>query len=168
MQYILGETNKEIQIETLTENRCMALLLAQQARYGIDIFTQDLDAEIFNNTEFEQSIIKLAKKHPNTRIRILAQETGKAIQNGHCLIRLAQHLTSSVFIHRPDETHVNKQDNYIIVDKIGFLRRTRAVSNNYNAVINFKAARTAEKLTDAFDDVWEQSEPDIQIRRFSI
>ena len=93
----LGETDAEVEVTTAEENRIAAISLARQASYSIDIFSQDLDAEIYDNKEFERSLFQLARKHPNTRIRILVQDSRKAAQNGHCLIRLAQSLTSSVF-----------------------------------------------------------------------
>ncbi len=64
MFYKLGETRTEVQVDNAEENKDMALSLARQARHSIDIFTQDMDAEIYNNKEFEESIVKLARRHP--------------------------------------------------------------------------------------------------------
>ena len=80
MFYKLGETVEEVHIDSAEENRNAAISLVKQARYSIDIFTQDMDADIYNNKEFEQSIFDLAKKHPNTKIRILTQDSRKAVQ----------------------------------------------------------------------------------------
>ncbi|MBE9567928.1 MAG: hypothetical protein IMF14_04480, partial [Proteobacteria bacterium] len=88
------ETEKHL--STAEENRTAALTLASQAKHSIDIFTQDMDAVIYDNQEFERYVFELAKKHPTTRIRILTQDSSTAIRNGHSLIRLAQKLTSSV------------------------------------------------------------------------
>ena len=168
MYFKLGETNTEIQIDTIDENKSAALSLVKQAHYSIDIFTQDLDEEIYNNKEFEQSIFNLARRHPNTRIRILVQDTRKAVQNGHCLIRLAQNLTSSVFIHNPSDEHKNEQCTFVVVDKLGLLYRARTTDKNYKASINFMSPQRAGKLSDFFDEVWEHSTPDVQTRRLYI
>lgn len=165
MYYVLGETDAEVQVETADDNKNAAISLVKQARYSIDIFTQDMDAEIFNDKEFEQSIFNLAKRHPNTRIRILVQDSRKAAQNGHCLIRLAQNLTSSVFIHNPPTEYKNERSAFMVVDKLGLLHRVTAVDKNFKGSVNFKSPQRAGKLVDFFNEVWDHSTPDMQTRR---
>ena len=165
MFYKLGETKAEIQVETSEENKNVALSLVKQAHNNIDIFTQDLDAEIYNNEEFERSIFNLARKHPNTRIRILVQDSRKAAQDGHCLIRLAQNLTSSVFIHKPSPEYKDEQCSFMVVDKLGLMYRVTTNNRNYRTSINFMSPQRAGKLVDFFNEVWAGSTPDVQTRR---
>jgi len=168
MDYKLGETIEEIHIDTVEENKNAALSLAKQAHYSIDIFSQDMDAEIYNNHAFEQSVFKLAKKHPSTKIRILTQDSSKAIQNGHRLIKLAQSITSSVFIHNPSREYQAEKCAFMVVDRQSLLYRVTANNRNYKASINFMAPQHASKLTDYFNEVWEQSTADMQTRRVYI
>jgi len=165
MFYKLGETVEEVHIDSVEENKNAAIALVKQARHSIDIFTQDMDTEIYNNKEFEQSIFNLAKKHPNTKIRILAQDTSIAVRNGHRLIKLAQHITSSVFINNPSREYKDEQSAFLVVDKIGLLYRKTASHRNYKASFNFMAPQRAGKLTDFFNEVWQHSTADIQTRR---
>jgi len=165
MFYKLGETIEEVHIDTAEENKNAAISLAKQARHSIDIFTQDMDTEIYNNKAFEQTIFDLAKKHPNTKIRILTQDSGKAVQKGHRLIKLAQSITSSVFINNPSREYKDEKCAFLVVDKLGLLYRVTANNRNYKASINFMSPQRAGKLTDFFNEVWEHSTPDIQIRR---
>ena len=165
MDHKPGNTDDEVEISTAEENRDAAISLVRQASYSIDIFSQDLDAEIYNNKDFEKALFELARKHPNTRIRILVQDSRKAVQDGHCLIRLAQFLTSSIFIHTPSRQHRDEQRAFLIVDKLGMLYRATAVDRNYKASVHFRSPRRAGKLTDYFDEMWEHSTPDIQTRR---
>jgi hypothetical protein len=159
------ETSAEVFINTAEENKNTALSLVKQARYSIDIFTQDMDAEIYDNSEFERSIFELAKRHPSAQIRILAQSTKQSIQQGHCLIRLAQSMTSSVFIHNPSREYKDEKCAFLIVDKKGILYRTNASNRNYKASINFMAPQRAGKLSDFVNEVWQHSVPDVQTRR---
>ena len=163
--YILGITSEEIHIDSVEENESAAITLARQACYSIDIFTQDMDAALYDNTEFERSVFKLAKKHPTTKIRILAQNTKKSVQNGHCLIRLAQSISSSVFINNPSREYKDEKRAFLVVDKLGILYRTNANSRNYKAVTNFMSPQRAGELSDFFNEVWEHSTPDMQTRR---
>lgn len=168
MIYKAGETEADIFIETVEENKDAALSLVKQAQYSIDIFTQDMDAEIYNNQEFERSIFRLARKHPGSRIRILSNDSRKAVQNGHCLVRLAQSLTSSVFIHNPSRQHRNENYAFLLVDKVGLLYRVSASNKNYQASVNFMSPQRAGKLADFFDEAWEHSTPDMQTRRIYV
>ena len=161
----IGETSAEVHIDTLEENKSTALSLVKQARYSIDIFTQDMDAEIYNNSEFERSIFELAKKAPNTQIRILTQSTKNAIHQGHRLIRLAQSMTSSVFIHNPSREYKDEKCAFLVVDKKGILYRSNASNRNYHASTNFMAPQHAGELTEFFNEVWQHSLPDVQTRR---
>lgn len=163
--YKLGETPTEVHIETSEENKSAVLSLAKQANYSIDIFTQDMDAKMYNNEAFEDAIFKLARRHPSTRIRILVQDPAKAIQKGHCLIRLAQSLTSSVFIHNPALEHKDEKCSFMVVDRLGLLTRVSASNKNYKARVNFMSPQHAKKLSEFFNNAWQHSTPDIQTRR---
>ncbi|PCI07803.1 MAG: hypothetical protein COB77_03875, partial [Gammaproteobacteria bacterium] len=80
MLYKPAKDNSDVEIKTLDENKKAALSLAEQALKSIDIFTQDMDAELFNNKSFEQSIFALARKHPSTKVRILVQESTRVMK----------------------------------------------------------------------------------------
>lgn len=162
--YKLGETIEEVHIDSAQENKNATLSLAKQARHSIDIFTQNMDAEIYNNKEFEQCIFNLAKRHPTTKIRILAQDTRSAVQNGHRLIKLSQSITSSVFINKPSPEYKDEQCAFLVADKLGLLYRATPNHRNYSAEINFMSPQHAAKLTDFFNEVWQHSTPDIQTR----
>ena len=165
MDYVLGETIGDIQISTVEEHKTISLSLAQQARKSIDIFTQDLESEIYSNSEFEQSIFTLSKRNPNTRIRILVQDSTSAIQKGHRLIKLSQQLTSSVFIHKPSFKDRDKKCAFMNVDNIGLIHQTVATARIDKMTANYYSPRPAAKLSEFFHHIWEHSNPDIQTRR---
>ena len=164
----LGEHDEDIAIDTAGENRKAVIALAEQARATLNLFTRDLDPRVFDNTDFERCLFNLVKKHRSTRIRILVADSSTAVNRGHCLIRLAQKLTSSVFIHNPAREHRSELSTFMIVDSIGLLHRPRTTSNNYDAIVNYKAPLRAGELEDYFNEMWERSTPDSQIRRLYI
>lgn len=165
---ISADEHNEIKLTTAEENSTAALTLASQAKHSIDIFTQDMDAAIYDNSEFERYIFELSKKHPTTLIRILTQDSSTAIRNGHCLIRLAQKLTSSVFIHNPSREHKNETSAFMLMDKRGYLHRVTADKRNFKASFSTNSPQRAGKLADTFDEIWEHSTPDVQIRRIFV
>lgn len=168
MTLILGQSDDELTIDSVIENRDISLRLAEQASLSIDIFTQQMDPEIYDNNGFEQAITKLARRHPKTRVRILAQDTRHAAQNGHCLVRIAQTLSSTVSIHLPARHHQGIKSAFMIVDRIGYIRRIHATDHNYTATVCFDAPRHSQQLADDFDEMWEHSTPDPQTRRLYV
>jgi hypothetical protein len=161
----MARQKPDILIETRDEYRNTAASLMQQARHTIDIFTQNLEPEILDHSDIEQSMLTLAKRHPNTRARILVQDSTTAVHNGHCIIRLAQTLTSSIFIHKPTDKYKDDPRSFIVIDKTAFIHRVSAHDRNYNATANTHAPHEAKTLMDFFDEVWEHSSPDGQTRR---
>ncbi len=165
VQYKLGETRDEVTIETAEENREAALELARQANYHINIFTQDLDSAVYDNHEFEQHLAHLARKHPNTMIRILVRDSTNAVKTGHRLIRLAQNMSSSVFIKKIAADYQDEQSSFMVADGLGLLHRVSGDQYRYAATVNFMSPLQAKKLNESFDEMWEQSEVDPQVRR---
>jgi hypothetical protein len=168
MDHILGETNEELKAITLQENIDAAIAMVRQSRYSIDIFTQDMDRDIYDNEQIEQYVFELSKRHPSTRVRILVQDSSRAAQRGHCLVRLAQTLTSSVFINKPSREYRDELSAFMVVDQIGVMHRVSAKRKNFNTSINFRSPQHAAKLTEFFAEVWEHSSPDEQIRRLYV
>ena len=166
--HILGRDNEEILLETKIENRDAAIALAKQARFSLNLFTRDLDPRVFDNVEFERCISNLARMHKSTDIRILVNDSSRAVTQGHCVIRLAQRLTSSVYIHNPAKEHSGELSTFMVADSIGILHRPRSTSHNYEAVVNFMSPQRAGELSDYFNEMWERSTPDSQIRRLYI
>ena len=166
--YVLGETRAEVKIHTAEENARAAISLAKQARYSLNIFSPVMDANVFDNPDFERCVSSLARLHPSTRIRILTTDSSTAVRNGHCLVRLAQTLTSSVFIHNPSPEHHSEISAFLVADGVGLLYRNRGGNNHYEASVNFMSPQRAGKLDNFFNNAWDMSTPDPQVRRLYI
>ncbi len=165
---ILGDSNDEIHIDTAAENRDAAISLAEQARFSLNIFSRDLDPRVFDNASFERCVFNLAKAHRSSDIRILVHDSTLAVSQGHCLIRLAQRLTTTVHIHNPAKEHRDELSTFMVVDAVGLLYRPQSSSRNYQALVNFMSPQRAGELHDLFNEMWEKSTPDSQIRRLYI
>lgn len=163
--YKLGETSAEININTVEENRNAIISLAKQARRSINIFTQDMDAPLYDSDEFKQHLFKLAIRHPDSEIRILVQDSTRAVQRSHRIIRLAHKLTSSIFIKKPAQKYRDVQSAFMTVDGVGMIYRIQANQYNYDAAVNFMSPLRTGKLDDFFNEAWEHSEQDPQARR---
>ncbi len=168
MNNVLGESREEIRLESAEENRDAALSLARQARHKIHIFSQQLDAAVYDNDAFEHCVFELASRHQSAEIRILLQNSTYAVQHSHRLVELSQKLTSSVFIRKPPDSYKDVAQAFMTVDDVGVLYRAQGSNNNYNATVNFMSPQRASELDHMFTEIWEHSTPDPHLRRLFV
>ena len=164
--FTLGKTSAEINVDSAEENRNAVISLAKQAKRLIYIYTQDFDAPLYDNDEFHDSLFAMARENTSASIKIISHDSQIAVQNSHCIIRLAQNLTSFISVRTPPAEHRNFNSAFLVADNQGFLYRLNA--DNYSAAINFMSPARARKLSEFFIDVWEQSEPDAYVRHLKI
>lgn len=166
IDHILGEDDSLITFSSMEENRELALEMVRQARRHIYIMSRDLDAHIYNSADFEQALAQLAKESQHTHIHILLQNSEPARKYGHRIINLAQRLSSKVKIHTPHEEHADYNEAFLLVDDTAYIKRKLA--DQYEGVACFKDQKKASDLSAFFQEMWERSEPDSQLRRLVI
>lgn len=166
--YRLGETNAEININTPEENAGALISLAQQATRNINIFTQDLDSAVFDNTNFVKALSQMAINDTRTVVRILVHDSMQAVRTGHGLLKLAQSMPGSFFIRNPSRLYQHIRCTYMTADSLGYVYRDKAQRSNYDAAVNFMSPNRAAILDDNFMEVWEQSTVDRNVRRLHI
>lgn len=164
--YQLGSTDVELRIASSADNRHAALALAGQANRSLHMFTRDLDAPVYDQTPFIQAVSTLATRSRYSRIQILVQNTERAIKNGHRLIELSRRLPSFVEIRKPNYDYREYNQAFLIADEIGLLRRP--ITDRYDGTLNFKAPLAAREYLDFFNQVWERSEGDPDLRQLHI
>jgi hypothetical protein len=157
-----------LQLHSADENRDFVLALAQQAQRELVIFSQELDAPLYDNEAFERAVFDLARRHPSTQIRILLQDATRALHDGHRLLRLAQTLTSSVFIRRPSRDYREQQGAFIIADATAYLQRVVGNQYNHQAIASFVAPLQAGQLNEHFNKIWEHADDDPRLRRLYV
>lgn len=166
--YKLGETNSEINIDTAKENANAVISLARQACRNINIFTQDLDSDIYDNDDFTRAISRLALSDNRTIIRILVHDSIYAIRSEHRLLKLTQSIPDKVFIRNPSRLYQHIRCSYMVADSMGYVYRNKPHRGNYDASVNFMSPQRAATLDDDFMEAWEQSTIDRNVRRLQI
>ncbi len=164
--YRLGDTDVELRVASSEDNRHAALALSRQARHALHIFTRDLDAPVYDQAPFIQSVSTLATRSRNSRIQILAQNTERAIQNGHRLIELGRRLSSFIELRIPHDDYREYNQAFLIADDAGLLRRP--ITDRYEGTLNFKAPLAAREYLQFFNQVWERSAGDPDLRQLLI
>jgi hypothetical protein len=163
---VLGESSNKLHLHGVSECRVAAINLAAQARRSIYIFSYDLDSQIYNQSDFLDAVKDLAILSEHSRIKVLLQNNEKAQREGHRLVHLWRRLTSKIEVRRPPADYIDHPENFLLVDEIGYLHRK--LHSDYEAIVDFNSRLEANKLSIFFNEIWEQSEPDSELRSLHI
>jgi len=159
----LGETGIQVPLGGRADNRLATLAMAQQAKRSLRIMTRDLDAPIYNTRDFTDAVTKLATRSKHSIIRILIQDSSNVVANGHRIVELAYRLSSKINLRKTCNEYQNHNEAFLIADDVGFIHRK--IADRYEGIVNFKDSLQARNLAKFFDEVWEKSEPDPELRR---
>lgn len=162
-QYIIGESKEKILVESIDENRAAALALAQQAKKSLHIFSHDLDAMVYDNSEFLEAAKNLAIAHKHSFIHIIIHDSRKIVQQSHRLVELSRRLSSSIHIRKTPTELKSHTEAFCIADETAILRRV--LDNRYEGYVNFYDRLECKNILDFFKIAWEKSTPDPELRR---
>jgi len=165
-EQILGESNQLFKLSMASEFSEAALLLVQQAKRCIQIFSHDLEGPVYNHEEFIRALTKVAHYHRTSMVQILVRDTSVAVKEGHRLVALCQQFPSNIQVRRIAEDYKNNRETFLIADQVGFLFRNDP--DRYLGKVNFNDAREAGKCLRLFDEAWERGGTVSDIRRLFI
>ena len=141
--------------------------VVESAEDNIAIFSQNLEPLLYNHLDLCERFSILARKHRNSGIRIIVQNTRSAVADGHCLVHLAQKLSSYVQIRTPTTPELQRfEQSWIIADRHSICE----ISNpqRWEGQLILHNRLHVKTQLEFFDHAWENSEPDIHTRRLSI
>ena len=157
----LGE-DFALRLEGLDALREHSVRLIDQSRRQLSIQTPDLEGALYDHAEIEAAIKRLLLGHPRHQVRILVNDSSAAVRQGHCLVALAQRLTSNLLIRRPPMDQ-QPEGACLIVDDLALLRRTNiAVPQGFVRYGDRAAVKVQQQV---FDRLWAISQPDLELRR---
>jgi predicted GNAT family N-acyltransferase len=159
---ILAETRGYIDLKGCEDNKLAAQLMIKQARRSLNLFTPNLDPRVFNNDAFIEAVKKLAISHPHSKVNILILDPSDVVSRGHRIVELARRISSRIAIHRADKEDQNRVDTFMIVDNVGIIRR--AHNDRFEGLVEFNNPAEARLLTKTFNDAWERSRPEPELR----
>jgi len=161
----IGEEQK-LTLATIEQNHNAGIALVSQARYKLDIVSRDLDHAIYDNEDFYNVVKHLATSGPKAKIRILIQDSDKAVKQGHRLVKLARKLSSFIEIRIQGKHFKEFNEAWLIVDEKAWIRRPFA--DKYSAEMSYSAARKLKDIGDDFETMWNEASNDPNFRQLSI
>ena len=161
---------KESSIKALTDKsacvEAISLLIGQAERH-VAIFSQQLEPLLYNHPEICDTLSRLARKNKLSHIRILAQNTRAMLAQGHCLISLAQRLSSYVQVRNPSTPELQRfAESWLIIDNHSMCRINNL--ERYEGKLILQDKLEVRNQLEFFDMAWENSLPDPNMRQLNI
>jgi hypothetical protein len=137
------------------------------AEEQVAIFSQALEPLLYDQIELCDRLSALARKNKRSQIRIIAQSTRNAVANGHCLVRLAQRLSSYVQIRIPSTPELQRfEQSWLIIDDHSICQI--ANPQRWEGYVIEHDRLHVRKQLELFNQAWESSQPDVHSRRLEI
>lgn len=164
--YKLGHTDDAVQIGSRKQNRLAITKMVQQCKKTIEIVSRELDPPFFDTEEFVEACKKMVLANRNAKIRIIVFEPQAIVRRGHRLVNLAGTLSSFFEFRKPGHEHTDFNEALFITDNTGYVHRPN--TERFEGVVNFNDKRQSKYLLHKFDEIWERSTPDSNMRHMHI
>lgn len=157
---VITLTNKQDCSDAISE-------IIQLADRNIAIFSQHLEPLLYNHSEVCDSLSRLARKNKYSFIRILALNTKSSAAEGHCLINLAQRLSSSIQIRVPVIQELQRfSESWLIADDHSICQINNP--DRYEGTLIKGDRLHVKNKLEYYDHAWENSQVDQNTRRLHI
>lgn len=163
---VVGESTGSISLDGEEDFHAALNNMANQASKSVKIFTQELDADLYDQAEFLKVMSDIGRNRTRCKIQILIQNPSKASKHGHRLIELKKRLTSAIHIHSIPEDESDNAEEFMIVDDIALTRRF--TMGHMQGSCEFKSLQEAQKKARQFDAIWQKSDPCQEFRRLGL
>jgi hypothetical protein len=162
----LAETSERLVLQTRDENRIVTVRMLEQARRSINITSRDLDPVIYDQKDFVDAAQQFALSSPRVRMRILVNDAEPVVKHDHRLLELIRKLTSFIEIRVQGKTFQDYNEAWFLADEAGYVHRRLA--DRYEAEAGFNAPRQVRDMNKQFEEMWQESVTDPNLRRLHI
>lgn len=160
---VLGQDRDNRPFETAAQGAALASALVGQGRRYAQLFTRDLDPQLYNNAAFVDALAGLLRANPRSHAQVLVQDPENFASKDHRIVTLAQLLSSYLEIRVAPDDAQHELASFMVVDGAGYLYRPHSGLNEGEACFN--GPRRARDLSREFVQWWEQGTPLTAARR---
>jgi hypothetical protein len=146
-----------------TDDQAAALAgLAQDAERIVRIFSDELAPDLFDSAALADELSRVARHGRQCEVRILIKNSVQLVKRAHRLGALHRRLVSSVPIRRLGYNPDHYVPNYVLIDDRGVFY----IPNEEDKVsfLNRDDRALVKHLTEQFDELWQKSIPDVDLR----
>jgi predicted GNAT family N-acyltransferase len=160
-----AEGARHVEVSSLDEACRYVDELAAAARHRLWIYTRDLDRLLYDREAFLDAVRRIALSGRGAEVRILIHDARDAVRDGHRLLHLAARLPTYIHLRSPvAEEDRQYPSAFLLNDAGGFL--LRPIGSRWEGEGRTASPGHQAGLLNYFNQVWERSEPDPELRRF--
>jgi hypothetical protein len=164
--YQLGSEDELVQIESSQEHHSAATLMSQQSNREINIISRELDPLVYDVPEFIDSVKKMVLANRRSKLRAIVIEPRTIARRGHLLLDLAASLPTFIEFRTPGKEYKHFNESLFVADRTGFVYRNSA--ERYEGNLSFNDKRKAKIFMDVFEEMWNRSTADANLRKISL
>ncbi len=143
-----------------------ALLLVEQARKKVRIFSVQLLPELYADKGLCEAIHNFVIQHPAACVQVLLRDSDWVSRNTHRLHELSLRLPSHIEFRKLAPKTVTMHNEFLLSDELGILYRQEEKTMTGYAVRH--APQDARELASEFDAMWEHGQADPALRRLHL
>jgi hypothetical protein len=151
-----------VRLDTVDTFQQFAVQLVKQARYSVVIFSEDLEAWLYDNEEFAEALMDLVQRSRNSSVRFLVRDTKALLERGHRLLRASHRASDKIQIRKLPSTLAEKYPSYLIADDNGLLFRQDPQVVQGIGYTDYRAR--IKPLLEEFKLLWSRSTSDPDLR----
>lgn len=162
--FVLGSEQALQRFSLPEQARSHALALMQQARRTLCLYSPDLEPWLYNHSSIAQACTQFLLSRRHSELRILVRDSSRAVRDGHRLIALSRKLSSQVQIRRCHVDYPVPDGAFLLADDQGLLMRPEP--DQFGGYAKYQDAARVRQLQRQFDQTWDTSIPDPDLRSF--
>ena len=159
----LGEDDELIHIESREAARAASLAMVSQCSRYIEIVSRELDAPLYDQSDFLSAVQRMLVSSPRARLRVLTQSLDRPVAYGHRLIELVRRVPTYAEIRLQGSEYRQYNKAFLIADRVGVVCRDAA--HRYEGMVHFNDRHHADTLLREFEQMWSTARPHPDLRR---
>lgn len=153
-------------LTTLAEVRDASLAVARSAQRQLSIYTQDLEPLVYGEEPFLEAIKRLVLARSYAKVRVLLADPSRAVVDNNRFLILARRLTSCIDMRSIIAQNPGGAGAFIIADDRATVYRLQA--SRWDGISDMNDPAVARRYLNFFDEVWQASAPDPQLRQMQM
>jgi hypothetical protein len=153
-------------LSSFEETRDAVSEIAAVAKRWISIYTPDLEAGIYDHEGFLEVAKRLVLAKRYARIRVLIADPTRAVRLGNRFVSLGRRLNTFIEFRNVHQDYRNHREAFLIADDIALLYRVEA--SKWEGIADTYEPAVARRYLELFDNIWNASEIEQEIRELRV
>lgn len=132
------------------------------SRRSVLIYSRDLEPMLLDQSPVLDALRRIALTGRGAQVRMLVQDPGRAIREGHRLIEQSRRLSSIYQFRQVHTEDLKFPGAFVVNDRAGFIARTFA--DRHEGEGHTHDSARANALIRYFNEVWERSSAPPELR----